>query len=158
MGLNYCQVCARHPSIIKFTVLRWNTEFSPGPFWEFSREIFLSKFSLLSQNSEWRKLKNACKMEPYVMSQVFSEKIGNHQFLVKADIASVSTGQLVNANTSVLQLATWFLINHNPSDDLNSKNQLASFLLQRPLPMEYYCSLQQRALQQDENTEESEVS
>lgn len=45
-------------------------------------------------------------MEPYVTSQVFSEKIGNHQFLEKADITSVSTGQPVNANTSILELET----------------------------------------------------
>ena len=83
------------------------------------------------------------------MSQVSTKKLGNHQFLEKADIISVSTGQLVNANTSVLWLATWFLINCNPSDDFNSKDQFASFLLQRLLPMEYYCKLQQRAFQQD---------
>lgn len=82
------------------------------------------------------------------MSQFSTGKPGNHQFLEKADIASVSTGQLVNANTSVLLLATWLLINCNSSDDFNGKDQSASFLLQRLLRMEYYCRLQ-RAFQQD---------
>lgn len=36
-------------------------------------------------------------MEPYVTSQVSTKKPGNLQFFEKADITSVSTGQLVNA-------------------------------------------------------------
>lgn len=58
----------------------------------------------------------------YVTSQVSIEKLGNDQFLEKADITSLSTGQLVNANTTVLQLARWFLINCHPSDDFDSKD------------------------------------
>lgn len=84
----------------------------------------------------------------YVTSQVSVEKLGNRQFLEKADITSVSTGQLVNANTAVLQLARWFLINCNPSGDFHSKDQFASFLLEKSLPMENDCKLQQRAFQQ----------
>lgn len=88
-------------------------------------------------------------MQPYVMSQVSTKKSGNLQCFEKADITSVSTGQLVNANTSVPWLATWFLITCNPSEGFNSKDQFASFLLQRLLPVEYYCKWQQRAFQQD---------